>query len=132
MENKPKYINLKEAAEISGYAPDYIGQLIRKGKLSGKQVYCNVAWVTTEEAVREYLAKHKLEGNVQNRTLNKFGYLLKAFKISVYSAFILALGLSLLLFHVLSVSIDKKIQDKVIKKHAQYSFPDSLPQNSPP
>jgi hypothetical protein len=42
-----KYITLKEAAKISGYASDYIGQLIRRGKLPGKQIYCTVAWMTT-------------------------------------------------------------------------------------
>ena len=40
MENKnqesEKMITLKEAAKISGYAPDYVGQLIRKGKLQQK------------------------------------------------------------------------------------------------
>ena len=57
--NKTKYISLKEAAEISGYTPDYLGQLIRKGKLHGKQIYLNVAWVTTEDALRGYLDKNK-------------------------------------------------------------------------
>lgn len=57
MNEKDPYISLKEAAQISGYSPDYIGQLIRKGKLPGKQVFSNVAWVTTEEALRSYLAK---------------------------------------------------------------------------
>ncbi|MGC9599439.1 MAG: hypothetical protein ABSE18_03580 [Minisyncoccia bacterium] len=56
-----KYITLKEAAKLSGYAPDYLGQLIRKGKLQGKQIYLNVAWVTTEEAIREYMAKSGAE-----------------------------------------------------------------------
>ena len=42
---------------MSGYTPDYLGQLIRKGKLSGKQIYLNVAWVTTETALKEYMAK---------------------------------------------------------------------------
>ncbi len=50
------YITLKEASERFGYAPDYIGQLIRKGKIEGKQVYANVAWMTTEEAMLEYVA----------------------------------------------------------------------------
>ncbi|HTY39960.1 MAG TPA: hypothetical protein VMC43_02635, partial [Candidatus Paceibacterota bacterium] len=50
------YITLKEAAKISGYAPDYVGQLIRKGRLSGRQIYYNTAWITTEKSVREYLA----------------------------------------------------------------------------
>ncbi len=55
-----KYITLKEAAKLSGYAPDYLGQLIRKGKLRGKQIYLNVAWVTTEEALRDYMAKNDI------------------------------------------------------------------------
>lgn len=52
-----EYITLKEAGEISGYSPDYVGQLIRRGKLEGKQVYANVAWVTTKDALRGYLAE---------------------------------------------------------------------------
>ncbi len=56
---KNKYITLREAAKISGYAPDYIGQLIRKGKLPGKEVYCNTAWLTTEDAVLAYKNRKK-------------------------------------------------------------------------
>ncbi len=52
-----KLISLKEASKISGYASDYVGQLIREGKIKGKQVYRAVAWVTTEDAIRDYL-KH--------------------------------------------------------------------------
>lgn len=52
-----EYITLKEAGEISGYSPDYIGQLIRRGKITGKQVYANVAWVTTRDALGEYLSE---------------------------------------------------------------------------
>lgn len=33
-----KYISLKQAGEISGYAKDYIGQLCRSGKLSAERV----------------------------------------------------------------------------------------------
>jgi hypothetical protein len=57
-----RYITLKEASKISGYTPDYLGQLIRKGKLPGKQIYLNVAWVTTEDALEEYLGKDKTAG----------------------------------------------------------------------
>lgn len=53
------YITLKEASELFGYSPDYIGQLIRKGKIEGKQVYANVAWMTTKDALDEYLAREK-------------------------------------------------------------------------
>lgn len=54
------YITLKEAAKMSGYSPDYLGQLIRKGKLAGKQIYLNVAWVTTEKALKDYLGNNKV------------------------------------------------------------------------
>jgi hypothetical protein len=47
-------ISLKEAAEISGYSSDYVGQLIRGGKIYGKQVYTNIAWMTTIQAVLDY------------------------------------------------------------------------------
>jgi hypothetical protein len=49
------YISLKEASEISGYSPDYVGQLIRAGKLQGKQVFQQVVWVTTEKDLRAYM-----------------------------------------------------------------------------
>lgn len=54
-ERQPGFISLKEASERFGYSQDYLGQLIRKGKLEGKLVYSHVAWVTTEEAVQEYI-----------------------------------------------------------------------------
>jgi hypothetical protein len=52
---KEGFITLKEASALSGYSSDYIGQLIRKGKLDGRQVYANVAWMTTREALMEYM-----------------------------------------------------------------------------
>ena len=55
IKDSKNHITLKQAAEISGYSSDYIGQLIRQGKIAGKQVYYNTAWVTTEEEVRKYL-----------------------------------------------------------------------------
>ncbi|NTW22403.1 hypothetical protein HGA34_02535 [Candidatus Falkowbacteria bacterium] len=54
MPGQENFISLKEASKISGYSPDYIGQLIRSGKISGKQVYTNVSWMTTPEAVLAY------------------------------------------------------------------------------
>ena len=56
---KEKLITLKEAAKISGYSADYIGQLIRAGKIPGKQVYFNIAWMTTSEAVLAYKQRKK-------------------------------------------------------------------------
>ncbi|OGF36496.1 hypothetical protein A2531_04385 [Candidatus Falkowbacteria bacterium RIFOXYD2_FULL_34_120] len=67
LNNDKNLISLKEAAEISGYSSDYVGQLIRSGKIPGKQVYCNVAWMTTKEAVLDY--KNKGKSNNQKVSL---------------------------------------------------------------
>jgi hypothetical protein len=67
-----KFISLKEAAELSGYTQDYLGQLIRNGKLPGKKVYVNVAWMTTEEDLRKYLHE-KASGNGTNGNGNGNG-----------------------------------------------------------
>ncbi|MFA5746917.1 MAG: heparin lyase I family protein, partial [Candidatus Paceibacterota bacterium] len=50
-----KYLSLKEASEVSGYASDYIGYLVRQGKVSGRKFYCGSSWLTTRDAVKEYL-----------------------------------------------------------------------------
>ena len=68
-----KYITLKEASKMTGYSPDYLGQLIRKGKLPGKQVYLNVAWMTTEEDLRDYLSNNKTVTGKGPRTLTLKG-----------------------------------------------------------
>ena len=54
-----KYISLKEAGKISGYAPDYIGWLIRNGKIRGRKVYSGFSWQTTEKALRNYQRNYK-------------------------------------------------------------------------
>lgn len=58
-EKRAGYISLKEASERFGYSQDYLGQLIRKGKLDGKLVYSHVAWVTTPEAIQDYIVSNK-------------------------------------------------------------------------
>ncbi len=125
---KEKLITLKEAAKISGYAPDYIGQLIRKGKLPGKQVYCTVAWMTTEEALRQYIERNKNEGRKLTllervtATLRQLKAkimlemkLARLFTTVLYLAIIFSIGFSLLLFYIFSVSLDKKLQENARK-----------------
>lgn len=68
MEDEKKLISLKEASEISGYSADYIGQLIRAGKIPGKQVYTNITWMTTADAVLEYKTKSK-SGNENSKSI---------------------------------------------------------------
>lgn len=74
-----KYITLKEAAEISGYAPDYVGQLIRQGKITGRQQYFNVAWVTTEESLMRYIERYKKTGKQENAVLAARNFISKLF-----------------------------------------------------
>jgi len=57
VKDEKNLISLKDAAKISGYSADYIGQLIRAGKIPGKQVCCTVAWMTTADAVTAYKNK---------------------------------------------------------------------------
>lgn len=107
------YITLKEAADISNYSADYIGQLIRAGKIEGHQVYSNVAWVTTEESVRNYLI-------AKNKSLYKPEYsesvVDTAENFSFYILY-LVLGLSavslILLAYIFAVSLDKAIERKI-------------------
>ncbi len=58
---KPKYISLKKAAEISNYSADYIGHLIREGKISGRPVYTNITWQTTAEEILNYKNRGRKE-----------------------------------------------------------------------
>ncbi len=111
---KEKYISLKEAAAMSGYTADYVGQLIRRGKLPGKQVFSNVAWMTTEEAIQEYMElnnkssaqaaplglKDKIAEAIDLETIYK---VILGATIGLVAAFMLFLG------YILSVSIEKHI-----------------------
>lgn len=63
---KKDLITLKEAAELSGYSSDYIGQLIRTGKIPGKQVYTNITWMTTAKAVTNYKASSQKKKGKKN------------------------------------------------------------------
>ncbi len=49
------YISSKKAAEITGYAQDYIGQLARAGNIIAQRV--SGLWYVVEESLRSYKAK---------------------------------------------------------------------------
>ena len=88
MENTPDkgLISLKDAAKISGYSADYIGQLIRAGKIPGKQVYCNIAWMTTAKAIREYQKNgSNSKGSITTKAKNR--YRLFAMEMNIISLF---------------------------------------------
>jgi hypothetical protein len=111
-----KYISLKEAAKISGYSADYVGQLIRGGKLEGKQVFSNVAWMTTEEAIQKYLRRQSVPAGPKN-WLQVFLDKMRA-SISITSAYTavnwtasVLLGLFIVfLISVIAIAIDHKVE----------------------
>ncbi len=47
-------ISLKEAAALTGYSADYIGQMIRSGKIPGKQVFTGLQWMTSAQDIKDY------------------------------------------------------------------------------
>lgn len=104
-----EYITLKEASELSDYAPDYIGQLIRAGKIEGRQVYNNVAWVTTEAAIREYMQNKGKDLDDSGPTLTE--RLPEFLQYVMYGVIGLTGVLLISLVYILSVSIDHKVTD---------------------
>ncbi len=130
IEKQDGYITLKEASEQFGYSADYIGQLIRKGKIEGKQVYANVVWMTTPEAMEAYLLKvpkqddtlpadpHKevildrvIEGVFPSRVLTAYRSVLYLLLI-VLGLF--AIFLCYMLADSLGVSLRKQTQTEVV------------------
>ena len=66
--NQPKLddlISLEEAAKLSGLTADHLRRLVREGDLWGKKIGRN--WVTTEYAVKEYLARDRRPGPKTNK-----------------------------------------------------------------
>ena len=117
MTNDPKkLISLKEAAKISGYSSDYVGQLIRSGKLEGKQVFSNIAWMTTEDAIQTYLQGQSGEAATKN-ALQRFLDKMRS-SISITSAYtavnwtaMTILGLfTVFLISVIAISIDHQVE----------------------
>ena len=116
-----KYISLKEAAELSGYSQDYLGQLIRKGKLPGKKVYVNVAWMTTEEDLVAYIKgsrKGAADGSgKKNRRRTSSSSPARDFaRPGVYflAGFLGAAVFAL--FYILAVNIDSRLEQRAIEQ----------------
>jgi hypothetical protein len=109
-----KYISLKEAAQLSGYTPDYVGQLIRRGKLPGKQVFSNISWVTTEEALQNYIhnnGKTIPTSQLQSwkeRIVAEFDFAV-VYKIILGALIMLMVVFLLFLVYIFSVSVDHQI-----------------------
>jgi excisionase family DNA binding protein len=55
-----RLISLAEAAELSGLSQGHLRLLVSRGKIWGTKIGRN--WVTTETAVKEYLATERRPG----------------------------------------------------------------------
>lgn len=81
-----QYISLREASEKSGYSSDYIGQLVRAGRIRGEKVYEEASWQTTPEEILRYCGKLKNLEPRDSSLLNKKQISLKeAAEISGYN-----------------------------------------------
>lgn len=103
------YITLKEAAKISNYAPDYIGQLIRAGKIKGEQVYSNVAWVTTEDEVRAYMDNktRSVEESSNMVEIEALGE--RVFSYALYAVIAVLIVALLVLQYIFYVTLDDSV-----------------------
>ena len=55
-----KLITVTEASRLSKLTPSYIRRLLRNGSLEGEKV--GEIWLTSEEAIRDYLKKDRRPG----------------------------------------------------------------------
>lgn len=108
------YITLREAAEITNYAPDYIGQLIRNGKIKGEQVYSNVAWVTTEDELRAYMADKSRTVTSPKEIENVSALGERAFKYVLYAVITLLVFALLCMQYIFYVTFDDAISQKLL------------------
>lgn len=119
------FISLKEAAKMSGYSPDYVGQLIRSGKITGKQIFSNVAWVTTEDAILEYLQKEKKGGLApENGSSRVVDIIFSAEGLAWTYAIVAWVAIGILglfvvfLISVFAISLDHTVNQKYIQQAA--------------
>ncbi len=125
MAKNKDFITLREAAKISGYSADYLGQLIRSGKLPGKQVFSNVAWVTTEDDVVAYMRNGGKSVAVSNQQVGSSVFstvfsdevrLLKLYRMTTFVFGSLLLAVALFLTYVAIVTFDRSIDQKFLQE----------------
>ena len=99
------YLTLKEAADKTEYTPDYIGQLIRAGKIEGKQIYSSVAWVANENSLKQYLEARGKDATFDADT-SAFEQLPEYLRPLLYLVIVASIVFIVILLHVLSVALD--------------------------
>jgi hypothetical protein len=63
-----KLISLRDASKATPYSSDYLGLLVRKGKLDGEKI--GGKWYTTREAMQEYIQKAAQASYEHQESLN--------------------------------------------------------------
>jgi excisionase family DNA binding protein len=58
--NGDAWLTVSEAANLSGYNPEYITRLIRAGTLQGRKV--SIVWLVDRQSLMTYLAKTQAMG----------------------------------------------------------------------
>jgi hypothetical protein len=125
-----KYITLKEASALSGYSSDYIGQLIRNGKISGKRVYANPVWMTTKDDLFEYLNLNRSSDNSNQKNFTKTSTKLKTLKTKIrselelvklykgilYFTITVSVIFSLFVFYIFSVNFEARINQDLVQE----------------
>lgn len=59
-DDKTRLISLPEAAELYGFSLNYLGNLVRKGRLKAQKV--GDRWITTPQDVEEFIASREKRG----------------------------------------------------------------------
>ncbi|MBK8989823.1 MAG: helix-turn-helix domain-containing protein [Chloroflexi bacterium] len=59
-EDKTRLISLPEAAELYGFASNYLNELARKGRLQAQKV--GDRWITTPQSVEDYIQSRRKKG----------------------------------------------------------------------
>lgn len=111
---------------MSGYTPDYVGQLIRSGKLPGKQVFANVAWMTTEDAIRDYMGKKRgvssgREGvsvSIMDTIQREIDSPRLVKRLSI-ALIVLCVAFMLLVFYIFSTSLDQRLNQRALQRLEQ-------------
>lgn len=124
---KDGYITLREASALSNYSPDYIGQLIRRGKIRGEQVYSNVAWVTTEDELLAYMSdKSRTVANTEDgQKIKALGE--RAFSYVLYTVIGLLVCALLVMQYIFYVTIDDRVAKRLESKELDVAADEAIP-----
>lgn len=131
-----KYISARQAAFVSGYSQDYVGQLCRAGKIDAKRV--GRGWYVNENDLLNYeketkanistLSQNAISSARAARMQSKSMYRSKASPVSSYGRHVVktfAVGIALILFFsILFTSIPTLMERKISDKNSQQNRAD--------